>query len=283
MMSTLFCLAARFLSTILFLGASVGLFSWKYTSKSEVEDRPMSVGLQTRGSFVNCWCVAHLVRGCSSGAQIFTCSGTFCARGRWDCQLLRGLADVPFCSSYLLFVLFLGHVNYTASGRTFPRLMPVFFLCNGAFYAVVIALAAKCLASETHANLYGRMVFNSIGLAYVACLGLLLHFGRGLRTTLTAGVMIAPPELIGVATRFGALVAAVFVCQAVHYFSWTSRSFEAYLTHRGHTTCHGICATDFALNLGLEFLPTLAGFALLRQGARRRPPVAASPRYQSIV
>jgi hypothetical protein len=84
------------------------------------------------------------------------------------------------------------------------------------------------------------------------------------------------------------LLGLVFVCQAVHYFSWTSRGAEAWLTGpRGHTTCHGICATDLALDVGLELLPSVAGFALLRRGGdRRRGAPAPSPfasRYSSIV
>lgn len=114
----LLCLALRFTSTILFLAASAALFTWRYTGKTEQDDRPANVGLITRGYFVNCWCAAHFVRGCSSGVQIFACSGILCT-GAWDCKLLRGLADVPFCSAYFLFVMFLGYLSYTASGQTF--------------------------------------------------------------------------------------------------------------------------------------------------------------------
>ena len=289
MMSSLFCLATRFLSTILFFAAAVGLFSWRYTQKSELDERPSSVGLVTRGYFVNCWCVALLARGCSSGAQLFGCSGVGCRVTYWDCRLLRGLADAPFCSTYGLFVLFVGHVSSTASGRTFPRLVPLFGILNGAFYAALIALAAKCLASREHADVYGDLAFDAIGCAYLGLLGLLAYFARDLRKTLTGdGAFLVPGELLQLARAMIGLLGLVFVCQAVHYFSWTSRGAEAWLTGpRGHTTCHGICATDLALDVGLELLPSVAGFALLRRGGdRRRGAPAPSPfasRYSSIV
>ena len=48
-MTVLLCLALRFASTILFLATSAALFTWKYTGKAEVEDRPANVGLVARG------------------------------------------------------------------------------------------------------------------------------------------------------------------------------------------------------------------------------------------
>jgi len=272
-----YCFALRFTQTILFLAASAALFTWKYTSgRNDTDERPASVGTIARAAMINCWCVAHFSRGCSTGAQMFACSGLFCT-GTWTCKLLRGLADVPFCSAYFLFVMFIGYLSYTASGQTFPRLLPVIGIANGVFYAVVLALAIKCLTADpAHAGAYGRSLFYLIAASYASFSALLLRFNRSLHEMLHDSSFLVPPTLRRLFDRMCLLLGAVFLGQTVHFFAWATPAFEAFFA--GPMSCHGICTADFVLNVLLEFLPCLVGFFLLRPSAEVLSPAQSSAR-----
>lgn len=153
--------------------------------------------------------------------------------------------------------------------------MPIVGLANGVFYFVIFILTVKCLTSSEHADVYGRLIFSSIGCAYACFFVLLFQYHRSLTKTLESSLFLVPPELLKLLNRMCLLLGAVFVVQAVRYFSWTSPAFEAFfMTSR--LSCHGICTADFLLNLFLEFFPCLVGFLLLRptteSPARSRPP-----------
>lgn len=276
------CLALLFTSTIVFLGSAVALmFLAKSRPRPESSEPQTSIGLMARGYFLGIWGFAHVTRGCSSGAQIFMCSGAGCPGG-WGCRLLRALADLPFCSAYFLFVFFLGHLSYTASGvsgSSFLRLFPVFALSNALFYLCVLAVTGVCLAlgDTPGAETAGNAVLYIMGSAYVLAVVLLLYYSRRLRAIIRPSLFLVPAGLMTLLNRLCVLLGCVFVAQAAHFFAAASGATDIFI--RRAIKCEDVCVTDFVFNILFELAPSIVGMFLLQLVPCKNPVVTS---YSSI-
>lgn len=244
-------------------GVLAGLFfvsSIIFFCKRRAIDSQASIGLIVRRYFIGLWCVAHVVRGIVALVE------------PERCRLLQCIGDLPFFSSFLLFVLFLGHVNANAAGSSPRRLVPVWAISNGLLY-LTVGIFGFIKGNETNVAL------RSLGIAYALSLLLLLHNRRTLLKILDPTIYQLPDDLLPCINRLSALLALVFVAQCTRWFVDGFKNFNPAPKIDQNIDCDQTCVVDFFFAFFLELTPTYVGMFYLGMFSFR----SSSSTYQPVL